>query len=323
MKIVRGDCPAQVLYAALDSRLFDHIHGGTSAEVAGLAGVDALYCADVLDVLVGLGLLQRNRGQYRHTAASRRYLVSSSDSYLGEFLGVVRTTVYDTWSRLPQALVSGQAQTQDPDKGGFNGREHRDPARMRNFFVGLDAVSDAIASRLAAVLDGMQQPELLDVGGSRGHLAARLVEALPGARGVVFDLERTRPLFDDHMRELGQPADVSFLAGDFLADALPASDVAVLGHVLHGFGESQRRELLANVRRSVRPGGRVLIYDRMMDAARIDVDEVLGSLHMRLVSASGSEYTPLECAGWLECAGFHTPQASDLVDGYTLVSARA
>ena len=321
MKISRGDCPAQVLYAALDARLFDHIDGSGSAEVAARAGVDAAFCAEILDVLVGLGLIERRGDAYQHTAMSRHYLTSWAESYLGGFLGVVRTTLYETWSRLPQALATGQAQTHDSDKGGFNGRTHQDLARMRNFFIGLDAISDAIASRLAQDLRELRQPTIVDVGGSRGHLAAGLVEALPGSLGIVFDLARTRPLFDDHMAELGHAHDVSFQAGDFLAEPLPAADVAVLGHVLHGFDDAQRRQLLRNVRQSVRPGGRVLVYDRMMSETGANVDEILGSLHMRLVSTAGSEYTAQQCSNWLTEAGFYTPTSAGLVDGYTLVSA--
>jgi hypothetical protein len=323
MRITRGDCAAQVLHAALSTRLFDAAEDADSAGIAAARQVDAGFCADVLDVLVGLELLERDAaGRYRNTELSRRFLVSSSETYLGDFIEVVRTTLYDTWSRLPEALRSGTAQTSDPDKGGFNGRQHQDPARMRSFFTGLDAVSDAIADRLLTEVADLPEPMVLDVGGARGHLAARLRQGLPGARAIVFDLERTRPLFEAHMAELKEQSGVEFVGGDFFLDELPSADIAVLGHVLHGFGPGDRQRLLARVYQAVRPGGRVLVYDRMISDERSEVDELLGSLHMRLVSSAGSEYRADECAGWLAGVGFSTPRHQPLVEGYTLVSAR-
>ncbi|NDZ71613.1 hypothetical protein G3I36_11190, partial [Streptomyces sp. SID10362] len=86
----------------------------------------------------------------------------------------------------------------------------------------------------------------------------------------------------------------------------------VLGHILHGFDTDRRRELLNRVFAAVNPGGRVLVYDRMIDDERRDPERLLSSLHMRLVSQDGSEYRVGDLRTWLAGAGFADSTAQPL-----------
>ncbi|MFI0411620.1 methyltransferase [Actinomadura sp. 3N508] len=317
------DCAAKVLQSAVTLGVFGKLaEGPASAEqAAGRIGLHPRMAADFLDALAGLGLLERLDGRYRNAPIAQEYLVPDSSTYLGGFIELTNETLYGTWEKLTDALRTGEPQRLDPDKGGFVGRQHENPATMKRFLTGLDAYSERLGAEIARRGDWSRHESFVDLGGARGNLAAVLVRSHPHLKATCFDLERTRPLFTEHVTGLGLEERISFVGGDFFTDPLPEADVVVLGRILHGFETEQRKALLQRVFESVRPGGTVLIYDRMLDDDRSDPRRLLSSLHMRLVSPSGSEYRAVDCCAWLTEAGFVRAEAEAMMGAQTLVVA--
>ncbi|MGW2255595.1 methyltransferase [Kitasatospora sp. NPDC001660] len=323
IRLTIADCAAKVLHSAVTLGVFDALATGPAkaAQVAERTGLHARMADDFLDALTGLGLLERTGDLYRNGPLAQAYLVPGSGSYLGGFVELTNETLYGTWGRLSEALRTGEPQHLDPDKGGFVGDRHQDPGKMKRFLAGLDAYSDRMGAELARRIDWARYGSFVDLGGARGNLAAVLTRAHPHLTATCFDLERTRPLFTEHIGRLGLADRVSFVGGDFFADDLPQADVVVLGHILHGFDTDRRRELLRRVFAAVRPGGAVLVYDRMIDDDRRDPERLLSSLHMRLVSPDGSEYRVGDCQAWLREAGFADGTAEPMLGTHTLVTA--
>ncbi|POX50069.1 methyltransferase [Streptomyces sp. Ru72] len=323
IKLTIADCAAKALHSGVTLGVFGALADGPldAAAVADRTATHHRMLPDFLDALAGLGLLERRDGRYRNSELAQTYLVPDSASYLGGFIELTNETLYGTWGRLTEALRSGEAQHLDPDKGGFVGDRHKDPAKMKRFLAGLDAYSDRMGTELARRVDWSRYTSLTDLGGARGNMAAVIAQAHPHLTATCFDLERTRPLFTEHMAGLGIGDRVAFVGGDFFTDPLPDSDVIVLGHILHGFDTEKRLALLRRVHDAVRPGGTVLVYDRMIDDARSDPERLLSSLHMRLVSPDGSEYRIADCRSWLREAGFADGTAEPLLGTHTLVKA--
>ncbi|MGR6316985.1 methyltransferase [Micromonospora soli] len=324
IKLAIADCAAKVLHSAVRLDVFTALaqQPATGPALARRIAVHPRLAADFLDALVGLGLLERHGDHYRNAPLADAYLVRDTDGYLGGFLDLTNETLYGTWNRLTEALRTGEAQHLDPDKGGFVGDKHRDPAKMKRFLSGLDAFSNRMGAELANTVDWTRYRSFVDLGGARGNLAAVLATTHPHLDAVCFDLPRTRPLFDEHVARLGLGDRIRFVGGDFFADPIPAADVVVLGHILHGFDAERSQELVRRVHQAVRPGGAVLVYDRMIDDDRRDPDRLLSSLHMRLVSPTGGEYRVADCRDWLRAAGFTDLTDQPLLTTHTLVVGR-
>jgi 8-O-methyltransferase len=324
IRLTIADCAAKVLHSAVRLDVFTILaaHPQDAAALSERVGLHPRLAADFLDALVGLGLLERDGGIYRNAPLADAYLVQGRDGYLGGFVGLTNETLYGTWGRLTEALRTGEAQHLDPDKGGFVGDKHNDPEKMKRFLAGLDAFSNRMGAELATVVDWSQYRSFVDLGGARGNLSAVLAGSHPHLDAICFDLPRTAPLFAEHVGRLGLTDQIRFVGGDFFADEIPSADVVVLGHILHGFDAERSRELLRRVYAAVRPGGAVLIYDRMIDDERRDADRLLSSLHMRLVSPSGAEYRIGDCHRWLHEAGFTDTSDQRLLTTHTLVVGR-
>lgn len=310
-------CDAKALLTAVELGLFTVLHGGaaTEEEIRDRLGLHGRGLSDWLDLLVALMLLEKVNGRYRNSACADRYLVRGSDSYIGGFLERANHNLYPAWGRLAEALRSG-AQQSGSDFAAVLGN----PAVLNQFINSMDALTTVLGPQLIDAYDGWPSYQtVLDAGGCRGNLVSQIIQEYPHLSGVVFDLPQMLPFFDKKAAELGLTGKVTFRGGDFFVDPLPPADMVILGHVLHDWDPRQRKILVAKSYQAVRPGGVLLVYDRMLDRASSRVENLVISLDMLLVTEGGSEYTVAEFREYAREAGFSVIEDRPLGDYDTLV----
>jgi hypothetical protein len=323
-KLGNAFCHAKLLLTAAELGLFaDLAENGpaTRSQVTQRLGLDGRGCRDFLDALVLLGLLTKEGGRYGNSAAAASHLVPGAATFAGGFLRRANRVLYPAWGQLGEALRTGQPQVPAAVSGSFE-RMLNDPVQRAEYLGMMDSVNGLLAPELAAAFDWRDCATVVDVGGARGNLAARLIGSHPHLSGWVFDLPVMEAPFRQHMTSLAPPGPVSFRGGDFFADPLPEGDVLILGHVLHNWSPGERRLLVKKAFEAIRPGGALLIYDAMLEEDPADLPRVLVSLNMLLVTAGGSEYTVSECREWLSDAGFAEISARPLGAADTLMTGR-
>jgi hypothetical protein len=84
-----------------------------------------------------------------------------------------------------------------------------------------------------------------DIGGGRGHLLRAILDAVPTARGVLFD-----QLHVIAEAEGLASARLTLQAGDFFTDALPVCDAYLLMEVIHDWEDAEALAILRAVRRA-------------------------------------------------------------------------
>lgn len=113
---------------------------------------------------------------------------------------------------------------------------------------------------------------------------------------------------------------MSFVAGDFFTDPLPAADVLVFGHVLHNRGLEEKKPLLRKAYRALPANGEVVIYEELADDERLHhVEELLMSLHVLVMSPKGFGCTGAECRSRLAEAGCRSSRVEHLAGAEFLV----
>ncbi len=311
---------AQALLTAVELDLFTVLHDGPSTEedIRARLGLHGRGLRDFLRLLVVLGLLDTEAGRYRNAAGSSRYLVSGEPGYVGGFLLGAKANLYPVWAGLTETLRDGRPRSAADNFAAMLD----DLAELRRYAHMMEGVLQPVVPRLIEALDWSGYRSVLDVGGCRGSLAGQLVIARPGLTGHVFDLPQLEPLFDERMAELGVARTVRFHAGDFFRDPLPRADVAIFGHILHNWPGSQRDELLRKAFDAVNPGGVLLVHDRMLDDESPNIDNLLASLVMALVTEGGAEYTISELTELAKSVGFSSVSHKQLDDYETLVVCR-
>jgi 2-polyprenyl-3-methyl-5-hydroxy-6-metoxy-1,4-benzoquinol methylase len=320
LRLGNAFCDSQALLTAAELDVFTVLHDNpaTEQEIRDRLRLHGRGLRDFLRLLVALGLLQDSNGRYRNTADADRYLVSGQPASVIGFLRGLRTNLYPLWGGLTETLRTGHPQaTGDSFEAMLNNRQELDRyVRM------MDGLIQVVGPRLVEAFDWSGYRSVLDVGGCRGNLAGQIARAHHGLTVQVFDLPQMQPVFDEYIAEQGLTGRVQFYAGDFFRDPLPSSDVLVFGHILHNWAYQQRQQLVHKAFEAVNPGGALLVHDRMLDADLSNVDNLLASIIMALVTEEGSEYPISELTELAETAGFTSVSHQSLDDNETLVCGR-
>jgi len=149
----------------------------------------------------------------------------------------------------------------------------------------------------------------LDVGGASGTWTLAFLRACPSATATLFDLADVLPMARRRLTEAGMAEGVTLVAGDFMADPLPAgADLAWVSAIVHQNSREQNRQLFAKVFQALQPAGRIAIRDILMDATRTrPAAGALFAVNMLVATAGGGTFTFEELREDLEAGGFVRP----------------
>jgi SAM-dependent methyltransferase len=105
---------------------------------------------------------------------------------------------------------------------------------------------------------------IVDVGGADGVFLAGILARFTSVRGIVFDLPHVVAAAERVLAERGVADRCTAIAGDFF-DSVPAgADAYVLKRILAGWDDERAGRLLRTVRAAMRPGGRLLILEPVL-----------------------------------------------------------
>jgi SAM-dependent methyltransferase len=278
-------------------------HGAPVAEVARRAGVDAGRLARVLRYLAATGLLvEVEPGTFANTPVS-------------EVLRGEAGAPHRAFARyVQQLLLPASLPLADAARRGTSGIEERFGSGLFDLLAASPPLADVYARAMAGssllrsdVTLAHAWPgrgTVVDAGGSDGTILTRVLEANPGLEGVVVDLPHLEAAATAHIRSAGLGDRCSFRALDLFAGDWPSADVVLLSAVLHDWDDDAAVELLGHARRSLRPGGRILVVDAVLPPANDDpAPEVVMDLVMLVMTETGRERTAPEWGAVFERAG--------------------
>jgi hypothetical protein len=106
-----------------------------------------------------------------------------------------------------------------------------------------------------------------DVGGGMGHLLGAILDATPGATGMLFDL----PEVIAQARGTPHPR-INYVGGDFFKDRIPACDAYIMMMVLHDWSDEESIAILKNIKAAAPAGAKLILVEAIVD------EEAIGSL---------------------------------------------
>ncbi len=164
-----------------------------------------------------------------------------------------------------------------------------------------------VADEVLASVAFRDVQNLLDVGGGHGAFLRHIGTAWPHLRLGLFDLPEVAATGARLLGEALGDARVSAHPGNFFSDAIPEGyDMVSLVRILHDHDDAPAQALLANIRRSLVPGARLLIAEPM---AQIPGAEPMGEAFFGLylwAMGSGRPRSPAEIIAMTKAAGFAT-----------------
>jgi SAM-dependent methyltransferase len=163
---------------------------------------------------------------------------------------------------------------------------------------------------------------IVDVGGGRGGLLARLLATLPDARGVIVDMPSAAEAARAALRDAGLADRSEFVAGDFFERVPPDGDVYLLGFVLHNWDDARALRVLDRCRDAMREDARLLVVENVIPDAGPAGFEALLDLEMMIYTAGGRERTEAEYRALFARAGLTLARTAPVSGALHVLEAR-
>jgi hypothetical protein len=323
MQVGFGFWGSKTLLSAIEMELFTELakRPGVLEDVQGRLGLHPRSARDFLDALVALGFLERRDGVYSNTPATETFLDKRKPTYMGGMLEMCNHRLFRFWGDLTEALRTGRPQNES--KGGGESlftALYADPARLKQFLKAMSGLSRGSNIAIARQFPWSRYRTFLDVGTAQGDLAVQVALAHPHLSGQGYDLAEVGPIFEEYARQQGVAGRLTFAAGNFFSDPLPAADVVMMGHILHDWDLAEKKHLIRKAFDSLPPGGAFIVYEAIIDDDRSkNAFGLLMSLNMLIETQGGFDYTGADCSGWMKEAGFREAYVEHLVGPDSMV----
>lgn len=293
----------KALFVAAELGVFQSLEetDGRPGTIAKSVGASPDRLEILLNALTSLGFIRKNKqGKFRNTASSREWLTSEGVHSMVENL------------RTQEFLSGAYAGFLDTVRRGRPRRSlvdllERDPAFVAHYINGMSEVNGPVSRELSRVFNVSFARDMLDVGGGPGLFSLAFLERNPRLRAVVLDLPETLVHTRRYAADSPVGGRVSFQSGDYhkVDFGRNCYDFVLMSHVTHDEGVQANRLLIGKAYRALRPGGRLVIHDFMVNREKTGpLFSALFSVHLAVYTESGRTYSEEEYAGWLKGAGF-------------------
>ncbi|MEM7781035.1 MAG: methyltransferase [Pseudomonadota bacterium] len=166
-----------------------------------------------------------------------------------------------------------------------------------------------VADQVLASFRFPANAKLLDVGGGHGAFLTRMGEANPGLHLGLFDLPEVVEQGAEILRSRFGGNRVSAHPGNFFESDIPSGyDIVSLVRILHDHDDEPAGRLLANIRKSLKPGARLLIAEPMAQARGAEgMGEAFFGMYLWAMG-SGRPRSAATIAEMAKAAGFSRTQ---------------
>jgi hypothetical protein len=192
------------------------------------------------------------------------------------------------------------------------------PDENEIFNDNMTALTSTVAAAVADAYDFSGLHHVVDIGGGQGVLLEAVLSGHPALSGAVFDQEHVvaaAPI------SAALAPRWSAASGSFF-DAVPEADAYLLKSILHDWPDDRCVDILRTCRRSLRPGGVLLVVETLLGRPGFEVHAAFSDLNM-LVMPGGRERTEEEYAVLFAAAGFRLTRVVDTATRASVIEGRA
>jgi hypothetical protein len=175
--------------------------------------------------------------------------------------------------------------------------------------------------QVAAAYDFSPFEKIVDIGGATGNMLSAILARYPEPRGILFDMPHVVRDAPQFLTSRSVADRVTIEAGNFFQSVPAGGDAYVLSHIIHDWSEDQCLTILGNVRKAMKPDGRLLIVEMVLpDGDEPHPGKILDIV--MLVMPGGQERTKAEYATLLEKADFKLTRIVSTNSAVSVVEAR-
>ena len=261
--------------------------------------------ADVmLTLFKALDLIEERDGLYYLTKQSKDYLVDASPWSLGPYFASLKERpICDDMLRVLKTGKPANWGAKKDEKEWAVAMEEDEFAET--FTAAMDCRGAYLAPVLAKTVELSGYDRLLDIAGASGIYASAIVSQQPHMSAAVFEKPPVDEIARTAINGRAMQDKIEVIAGDMFKDEFPEGfDVHLFSHVLHDWDFSDVKMLLENSYRNLNPGGRIMIHDAHINAAKNGPLPVAEYSVLLMFASEGKCYSISEMEELLAGTGF-------------------
>jgi hypothetical protein len=309
-----GYWQSQTLFALTQIGIFEAVadQPRTGFDLAQELQLDEMAASALLRAGVTLGLLREQEGEYGNSELATRFLTSSSQEDLTEWVRTMSQWV-SPWMRLEQ-VVRGEA-----PKGLEQARLSKNSSDERRFILAMHQFARRTSDRVSEALDLSDARVLADIGGGAGTYSISLCRRYPFLKSQILDRPSVLPIAEEVIAEAGLKDSISTSACDYRFDSFGDQvDVVLMSNVLHQESRQVGRSMVQRARDALRAGGAMVIHGHFLDNDHVrPTFSVLQDLSATILWQGGGNYTVGEVEKLLEAEGFDDVRSERIPESAT------
>jgi ubiquinone/menaquinone biosynthesis C-methylase UbiE len=305
MELSFAYAPPLIISAGVSNKVFDCLEDGakTTKQLAEETGASARALGILMNALVGLGLLKKDRQErYSLTPESAAFLLSKKPGTHAGFFGTIAPQIISRWLRLSDIVREGRpavAVNQETEGTEF----------FSQLVENIIPMSYPPAQKLGDHLNlarAKDEIRVLDLGAGSGIWGIALAQKSPRVRVTAVDWAGMIPTTKRITQKFGVGDRFNYVEGDMLeANFGSGYDIATLGHILHSEGEDRSRQLLRKIFRALKSSGTIAIAEWLVNDDRTKpLPSLMFAVQMLVNTEKGDTFSFNEIKNWLEEAGF-------------------
>lgn len=319
--IAFGFMGSKALFAALKFGVFTELSKGPATAEALAVGSDlhADRMETLLTALAGLGLVTVEDGTFSNSPAAEAFLVKGAKYDFSDYLRLqVGQQMYPLLDQIEGALDGSLGEEATKSYAEW----FSDPEEARLYSESQHSGSIGPARQLAKALTIEGPARMLDVGGGTGAFAITLCKAFPELTATIVDFPNVAKLGRKYVEKAGLTDRIAYADGDALEYGWPGGqDIVLMSYLFSGVPGEAHEGLIADAWTALKPGGRILIHDFVVDETR--EGPKLAALWQLQHTAFTPEARSLD-DGWLksalDAAGFASVTVRPMIPEMTMLA---
>lgn len=303
-RMLAGYWTTQALHVVAKLGVVEHLRDGprSAEELAGLVGAHPGALYRLLRALASVGVFAEDDRRFALTPLSDCLRGDRPDSQRAMALAAGEM-FYAAWGELLYSVRTGKsAFTKLHGRPIFDYlADHPDQGRL--FDETMVAVHGAETAAMLAAYDFSDVRVLADVGGGNGSVLTAVLRRYANLQGILFDLPNVADRARAAVEAAGLAGRCRVVGGSFFDGVPEGADAYLLRHIIHDWDDEQAAPILANVRRALGPGGRLLVAEFVIPPGAAQPYAKFLDLAM-LVLPGGRERTEDEYRALYRAAGF-------------------
>jgi hypothetical protein len=311
-EMITGGWRTRLIYEGVNSGLIDALRSEPRTAEA-LASELKLHADTVVRVLRALATF----GLCKHVSAREFAATPLGERLRTDAPGSMRGIAMHWGGRMLPFLetVGGTLQTGAPGKGGGDfAKLIADPVQSNVFYRAMAEQSAPVARALVGAYAFGGFNRVMDVGGGYGAVLAEILRANPSRRGQVYDLDGIAAGARRYLDEAGIGDRADFVSGSFFETVPSGADCIVLKYILHDWSDPEVATIMANCRKALERGGKVVIVEKILPELVGTGDESVVRSDMLMMMFNGKERTLNEYKQIATDSGFAYRRQIELVD---------